>query len=144
MGTDKETIAALRADLAEARAALKEIAEGAARLRQEDDGDLVRDGIVTDDDIRQAQAMLALSALAPCGVESLALGLAGARLAGRESMQVERDEARARAAPSTGAAQAIADLADARLRDERVTDANVRHDLAEILRLSGAAGTVPK
>ena len=30
----------------------------------------------------------------------------------------------------------IIDLAEARLRDDRVTDENVRHDLAEIARLA--------
>ncbi len=37
---------------------------------------------------------------------------------------------------SDGVLLAIHDLASARLRDERVTDANVRHDLAEIVRLA--------
>lgn len=35
--------------------------------------------------------------------------------------------------------QGITDLAEARLRDDRVTDENVRHDLQEIVRLCGTA-----
>lgn len=33
-------------------------------------------------------------------------------------------------------AQAIMDLAEARLRDERITDPNVRHDLGQIVELA--------
>jgi hypothetical protein len=37
------------------------------------------------------------------------------------------------------AMQAILDLAEARLHDDRVTDPNVRHDLSEIARIASEA-----
>lgn len=77
------------AELKDARFALQSIVEQCTRMRDEDDDELVKDGVVTDADIRQAQALLALSALSPCDVESLALGLAGARLAGRDEARAE-------------------------------------------------------
>ena len=36
-----------------------------------------------------------------------------------------------------GRMQTILDIAEARLRDDRVRDNNVRHDLSEIIRLAG-------